>query len=257
MSLRRSSAVIRHELRVLRGDPFPVIVLIVFPLLLMAFLKPAFRLALVQHGYKTANGAEQVVPGQASVNAFFVVGMMSFAFFTEFGWNTWDRLRASAATSAEIVVGKALPRVGMSIAQFVVVFAVGIPLFDLHVRGPIVALVPLVVAFALCLVLLGVLITALCRTVQQANTLSLLGVVFFGSIGGALVPISVLPDWARTLSPITPTYWAMRGFESVILDGRGFGAVLLPVTVLLGMALASAAVALARFRFDDTKTSWA
>ena len=43
------------------------------------------------------------------MNGFYIVGMTSFAFFAEYGWHTWDRLRASRATSAEIIVGKALP----------------------------------------------------------------------------------------------------------------------------------------------------
>jgi ABC-2 type transport system permease protein len=235
----------------------PVAVLIAFPVLAMVFLKPAFKLAIVADGYPDANGSEQVVPGQAVVNGFFIVSMTSFAFFAEYGWNTWDRLRASAASSAEIIVGKALPRLVMSITGFVVVFAIGVLFLDLDSRGPLLALLPLVVAIAVCLVMLGVASTAVCRTVQQANAFAMVGLILFGAIGGALVPINVLPDWARTIAPVTPTYWAMRGFRSVILAGDAFGALLLPIGVLLGMSALFAAIALARFRFDDTKTSWA
>lgn len=257
MSLRRVGAIIRHELRLVRRDPFPVVVLVAFPVLAMLFLKPAFRLALVADGYAGANGAEQVVPGQAVLNAFFIVSMTSFAFFSEYGWDTWERLRASAASSTEIVIGKAVPRLAMSLAGFVVIFAIGVPLLELHSRGPLVATVPLVVALAICLVMLGVVVTALSRTVQQANAFAMVGLVLFGSIGGALVPINVLPSWARAVAPVTPTYWAMRGFRSVILDGAGVSGVLLPVAILLAMSVAFAVVSIARFRFDDAKTSWA
>jgi len=256
ISLRRVGVIVAHELRLVRREPLPVLVLVVFPLVLMAFLKPAFRPALVQAGHPGANGAEQVVPGEAVVNGFFIVAITTFAFFYEWGWATWDRLRASPATSLEVVLGKALPRVVMSVAQFVVVFAIGIPAFDLHVRGPIAAMAPLVLAFAICLVLLGVAVTALCRTAQQANTFSTVGMVVFGAIGGALVPFNVLPGWARTVAPITPTYWAMRGFRSVILDGRSLGGVELPIVVLLAMGVLFGVVALARFRFDETKTGF-
>jgi ABC-2 type transport system permease protein len=80
--------------------------------------------------------------------------------------------------------------------------------------------------------------------------------VLFGAIGGALVPFSVLPGWARTIAPVTPTYWAMRGFRSVILDAQGVGGVTTPVGVLLGMALLFAIVALRRLRFDQAKVGW-
>ena len=220
MSPKRTVAIVRHELRLMVRDPLPLLILVVFPLIMMSFLKPAFRLALVANGYPHANGAEQVVPGQAVLNGFYIVGMTSFAFFSEYGWNTWERLRASQASSAEIIAGKAVPRVAASVVQFAVVFAIGIPLLQLHVHGPVVALVPLVLAFALCLVMLGVLVTALCHTLQQANAVAFGGLVLFGAIGGALVPISVLPHWARIVAPGTPTYWAMRGFRSVILDRK-------------------------------------
>ncbi len=255
-SAGRVGTIVAHEVRLLRRDPLPVLVLVVFPLVLMAFLKPAFRPLIVQSGHPHANGAEQVVPGQATANGFFVVGLTAFAFFSEWGWGTWDRLRASRATSLEIMLGKSLPRVAMSVAQFAVVFAIAIPAFGLVVRGPIAALVPVVGAYAVSLVALGVAVTALCKTVQQASTCATVGLVVFGAIGGALVPFRVLPSWAQTVAPLTPTYWAMRGFRSVILDGRSLGGVALPTAVLLGMGLAFAVVAWARFRFDEAKLGW-
>lgn len=256
ISSRRLGVILAHEGRVLRRDPLPIMVLIVFPIIMMAFLEPAFRPALVQAGYPSASGAEQVVPGQAAMSAFFIVSLVTFAFFYEFAWATWDRLRASPASSLEIVLGKAIPRVAMALAQFVVVLGAGVVLFDLHIRGDVIALIPLVLTFSICLVLLGVAVTAICRTAQQASSFSYAGMVLFGSIGGALVPISVLPDWARTIAPVTPTYWVMRGFRSVILDGRGLGAVAAPVVVLLAMAALFGVIALSRLRFDETKVGW-
>lgn len=256
ISGRRVGVIVGHELRQLRRDPLPVLVLVVFPLVVMAFLKPAFRPALAAAGHPGANGAEQVVPGQATVDGFFIVSLTAIAFFSEFGAATWDRLRASPASSLEVILGKGIPRFAMSVVQFVVVFAIGIPLFGLHIRGDVAALVPLVLALALCLVLLGVAVTALCRTVQQANAFATVGLVVFGAIGGALVPFSVLPGWAQTIAPVTPTYWAMRGFRSVILDGQSLGGVVAPALVLLGMGALFAVVALRRFRFEDTKISW-
>ena len=256
MSRRRTNAILLHELRLLTRDPLPIMILVVFPLLLMAFLKPMFALALTTHGYPGANGAEQVVPGEAVINGFYIVGMTSFAFFVEYGWNTWDRLRASDATSPEIIVGKALPFVAVSIAQFLVIFAIGIPLFHLHSHGPLAALIPLVSAFALCLVTLGVMITSVCHTVQQVSALAFGGLVLFGALGGALVPLEVLPAWAHAAAPVTPTYWVMRGFGSVILSGHSFSAIVLPCLILTGMSLAFVAVSLRRFRFSDAKVSF-
>jgi ABC-2 type transport system permease protein len=256
-SLRRIGVIVGHELRLVSRDPTPLLVLIVFPVITIAFLKPALQPALVQGGYPDATGAEQVVPGQAVMSAFFLVSLVTLAFFAEHGWATWDRLRASPATSLEIVVGKGLPRVAIGILEFVVVLGAGALIFDLSVRGNVLAFIPLVIAFSLCLVLLGVAATALSRTAEQASAFAFTGMVLFGAIGGAFVPFNVLPGWAQAIAPVTPTYWAMRGMRSVVLDGRGLGGVAAPTAMLLGMSVVFVCVAVGRFRFDDTKTGFA
>ncbi|MGH9205894.1 MAG: ABC transporter permease, partial [Acidimicrobiales bacterium] len=83
------------------------------------------------------------------------------------------------------------------------------------------------------------------------------GMVLFGFIGGAFVPFNLLPGWARTIAPMTPTYWAMRGMNSVVLGGRGMSGVAASIGVLLAMTVLFVAVALQRLRFDQTKTGWA
>jgi ABC-2 type transport system permease protein len=110
-----------------------------------------------------------------------------------------------------------------------------------------------VVAVSLSLTAFGMTVTALSRTSQQLNALGSVGSMLFGILGGAFVPVAVMPGWAKTVSPITPTYWAMRGLKSATLEGGGIGTVLLPVAVLIGMTLLFALIAAWRFRFEETR----
>jgi ABC-2 type transport system permease protein len=48
----------------------------------------------------------------------------------------------------------------------------------------------------------------------------------------------------------------MRGFRSVVLDGRGIGGVLLPVGVLAAMTALFTVVALTRLRLAEAKIAW-
>lgn len=257
MSLRRSFAVSRHELRVLRRDPFPIIILIVMPLVVMAFIKPTLRFTLVSEGYRGANGSEHAVPGMAVLFAFFLVSFVGYGFFIEHGWGTWERLRASQARSIEIIVGKVLPMLGVAALQQTLLFVAGGALFRLHIRGSLIALALVSIALSFCLVAMGVALVALCRTIQQVNAFGNIGAMIFGGVGGALAPINVLPAWARAVAPATPTYWAMRGFRSVVLDAGGTIDVLLPIAILLAFAVGFGALAALRLRFEETKVSWA
>lgn len=256
-SWRRSWVVCGNDLRILRRDPLPLVVLVSMPLLLMGFLQPSLRAALVEHGYRGANGSEQAVPGMAVMFSMFLVSNVGVAFFREHAWNTWERLRASSLGTGEIMVGKAIAPFLVAAFQFAVLFGAGGTLYGLHVKGSLPALVLVEVAFALCMVSLGLVVVAHCRTLLQVNALSNLGALVFAGLAGALTPSFLLPAWVRAVAPTTPGYWAMRGFRAVIVDGGGLGVALLPAAVLVLFAGALGALAATRFRIDAAKVAWA
>lgn len=260
MSLWRSWAVARHDLRILRSDPVFLLSMTVMPLIVMAFIKPAFGATTIPLGGAAmdgeVNGAEHAVPGVTVMFAFFLVGNVGFGVFREHGWNTWERLRASRAAPAEVMAGKVVVPLLTLALQLSVLIGLGGVLFDLDVRGSIAAMAVVAAALALCLVSLGLLLLAVARSIMQLNAVSNLGTMLFAGLGGAIAPIAVLPGWARAIAPGTPSYWAMRGFRDVI-GGGGFAEIALPVGVLLGFATGFAVLAGIRFRFDEVKVSFA
>ena len=257
MSLWRSWAVARHDLRILRSDPVFLVVMTVMPLIVMAFIKPAFGTSIsmgAEPGIDT--GAEHAVPGVTVMFAFFLVGNVGFGVFREHGWNTWERLRASRASPTEVMAGKVVVPLLTLALQLAVLIGLGGVLFGLRVRGSLVAMAAVAAAFAVCLVCLGLLLLATARSIMQLNAVSNLGTMLFAGLGGAIAPISALPDWARAVAPATPSYWAMRGFRSVIAGG-GLADIALPVAVLGLFSAGFAILAAIRFRFDEVKVSFA
>jgi ABC-2 type transport system permease protein len=250
MLLTRSLAIARNDVRIMTHDYFPVVLLVVMPLVGMIFMKSAFRSTVIAEGVPHANGAEQAVPGMAVTFGFMLVSYVGFGFFREHSWNTWDRLRASPASTLEITAGKVASSLLLAAIQFALLFGVGGVLLGLHVRGSWLAIMAVAVAFSLFLVATGLAITAVCRSVMQANAFAYIGMVLFSCLAGALVPESTLPSWAKTISPAIPSYWAMRGYRDAIL---GHASVVLPVVVLLGFAVCLAVLATMRLRFDETK----
>jgi ABC-2 type transport system permease protein len=253
--LRGIATIARNDLALLRSDPEPAVVLLLTPLVLMGFFKPLVRLSLVQEGYAQASGAEQAVPGMAVMFSFFVVGYAGFAFFREHGWGTWDRLRVSARP-VEILVGKGIPPLLVSLAQLGIFLVLGVAVFGLHIEGSIAPLALVVVSLSASLVGASLALVALSKSIQQLSALANLGGIVLAGIGGAMVPLSLLPEWVRTVAPVSPAYWAMRGFRTVLLDTEGVSGVVTPVLVLFGFAALFLGVARARFRFDEDKLSW-
>jgi ABC-2 type transport system permease protein len=251
------SAITRQELRLFRRDPTYLVITTVMPLIVIPVLKSTVATSLRAQGFEASTGAEQVVPGQAVIFSFFLVGGVGFSFFREHGWHTWDRLRASTATSAEIVVGKAVPWTALGMLQLGIVFAFGWLAYGLDLAAEPVGLFLVSLIYTITLVVLGIALVALLGKVQQVNAISNLGAIVFGAIGGAFVGLSQLPGWVQPVAPVTPTYWIMRSYRSVFLEGNGIPALLLPGAVLIGFIVLFATIAVIRFRFDEAKLSWA
>lgn len=253
MSWRCSRALVRHELKSLLDDPGSLVFLLVMPLIMMGLMKPLFGLSLQAEGYPGANGAEQAVPGMAAMFATFTGSFAGFTFFREHGWRTWDRLRASRATTVDIMVGKLTPTLVVAIVQLASLFVLGVVLYDLVIAGSVLGLGLVALAFAASMLSFGMAVTALSRTSLQLNTfVNLFGIVFAG-VGGALVPVAVLPDWVQSAARFVPTYWAMEGFLGVILEGYGARDVASHMAVLILFTLIFTVVAAVRFRFEETK----
>jgi ABC-2 type transport system permease protein len=250
-------ALLAHNLLLARRDLAPLIVFIAMPLVLMAFLQPALRLSLHAEGYTGATGAEQAVPGMAVMFVLFMIGVVGFRIFEEHGWGTWDRLRASPAGRTAIIVGKVAPSFLVLVAQLVVLFVAGALIYDLAITGSLLALALVALAFAMTVLTLGVLLAAVLSTVQQLNAAANIGATALAGLGGALVPIGVLPGWSQAIAPATPSHWAMEGFRTVILDAGGIADVAVPVLVLSAFAAGFTLLGASRFRVDDVKVAFA
>jgi ABC-2 type transport system permease protein len=253
MSPRISGAIVRHEFRVMWTDPSTVMFVVFIPLFMVALMKNLFAAILTQQGFTGANGAEFAVPGMAVGFAAFGVAFAGFSFFRDHGWGTWDRLRASPATSVDLIVGKVVPTVAVTVAQLGLLFLLGGPLFDLEVSGSWFALALVVLVLALSLSAFGMAITAVSRTMQQLNAIGSIGAFAMAMLGGAWVPADSMPGWAQAIAPAMPTYWAMEAFQDLILEDGTLTDVIVPIIMLIGFGVLFTILAAWKFRFEETK----
>jgi ABC-2 type transport system permease protein len=253
VSPRNSLAIIRHEFRVMFADPSTLLFILIMPLLMVALMRGLFDRQLAAEGFPGANGSEFAIPGMAVGFAAFGVSYAGFTFFRDHGWGTWDRLRAAPVTSVELIAGKVVPTVSVTVAQLALLFLLGGPLFDFHITGSIVGIALIIVVLSLSLSAFGMAVTAVSRTMQQLNAIGSVGAFGMAMLGGAWVPVASMPGWARAIAPVMPTYWAMKGFRSIILEGGGIGDIVAPLLVLVGFGAAFTIMAAARFRLEEAK----
>ncbi len=246
--MRRSLAICLNELRILRHDPEWLVLIFAIPLVLVGLMRGGVHFMLVLTGHPGASGADFSVPAVAVTFVFYLPGLVGLSFLREHGWATWDRLRATGTPAVEILVGKVVPVVLLGLVQMAVVFGVGRAVYGLRIRGSVLGLALIAVALVVAATSMGLALAAIVRTVQQLNTVGNVAPVGLGALGGALMPLATLPVWVHHVAPATPQYWAMQGFDGLILGGAGTGSALLPTAVLLTFAAGFCIVALVGLR---------
>ena len=113
-----------------------------------------------------------------------------------------------------------------------------------------VATLLMIVAASVFVAALGLLIGALAKSEEQVTVLALIPMFILAGLGGAWVPMEVMPAGFQAFARLTPLAWMMTGFQDIIIRGRGVEAVWLPALVLLGYALVSFGLGVWRFRVE-------
>jgi ABC-2 type transport system permease protein len=202
------------------------------------------------HVEKLPTAVEQNVPGYTVFGVFFIVGVLASSILNEREVGTFRRLMAAPLYRTALLLGKLLPYYMVNLIQVGLMFAIGRLVFGMSLGQAPLALVAITLATAAAATGLGLLVAALGKTERQISGLSTLLSLILAAIGGALVPVFVMPGFMQAVAHLSPHYWALQGYQDVIVRGLGFRAVLPETGALAGFALVFYAIALARFRFD-------
>jgi ABC-2 type transport system permease protein len=242
-ALARVGAMTRMGTTLMLRDPGPILTRLVMPVILMTLLAPLYRAA-------TDQGTERAVTGQAVMFSLLALSMVGQGIMSERTWRTWDRLRCSPTSPAEMLVAKAVPPLGFLAAQQAVVLGVGAAVLGLRVHHPGLLLAA-EAAWVLMLLAVGMALATTMRSPAELGAAQDVGGLVLTGLGGALVPLALLPHAARVLAPASPGYWGVNGLLAA-LDGDG-GAVARSVLVLAAIAAAAWAVAVWRVRRGWTR----
>lgn len=133
----------------------------------------------------------------------------------------------------------------MLLAQQVFIIGFATTCFGLRIAHPALLLAVLL-TWSWTLLCLGALLGVLMRSIGALSASYDIGGMLLSSLGGALVPLAVLPHWVRSVAPISPGYWVARSLRCAFAgDVRG---VLLGVLVLAAIAVACGSLAAVRLR---------
>ena len=194
-------------------------------------------------------GFSQSVPGIASFYVIFsVMGGAMSVLIRERREGTLARMATLPLRRSEVIGGKILARFLTGMLQFLIIFAVGV-VTGLDFGRAHLALLLLMVSYALCITALGITLGSRLQHEEQGAQLTALLAILMAALGGAWWPLSIAPPFMQVIGHLTPVAWAMDGFHELILRGGGLAEVLPALAVLSGYTVALFVLGLRRFRF--------
>jgi len=135
---------------------------------------------------------------------------------------TFDQLLVTPIRPAEIMVGKALPSTFVGLAQATLILLVAQLWFQIPFAGSFVTLYTGLVLFVLAAVGIGLFVSSLVATMQQAMLFSFVLLMPFILLSGLATPIGNMPEVFQTLTFANPLRYAIDISRRVYLEGAGF-----------------------------------
>jgi ABC-2 type transport system permease protein len=238
----RVGSLVQLNLLLMLREPGVLVSRLAMPVVLMLLLRPLYIAATA---HDTRDGTTQAVTGMSVMFSLLALSLVGSGILRERAWNTWDRLRAGGAGPLEMLVGKAVPALTFLVAQQVVVISVGVLGLGLHVGNPGL-LATTVLGWVMTLLCLGMALGTCARNLGELAAIQDVGGLALTGLGGAIVPLAVLPAWVHEVAEFSPGYWGVQSMRWA-LDGNA-GGVFFAEFVLACFAGAATAAAALRIR---------
>jgi ABC-2 type transport system permease protein len=184
------------------------------------------------------NPYTQSSPGIMVQFVIFGLTMSSALLVLERKSGALQRLLTTPIRRAEVIAGHVLSAFVVSFCQQALLIAVGQLALDVdYMREPL-AILMVMVALAFWISSTGLFVGAVAKNEDQVVVFSLIAMMVLSAMGGAWFPLDITGKAFAAVGHLTPTAWAMDGFQNIVQRGLGLNAVLLPVGVLLAYGLA-------------------
>ena len=161
---------------------------------------------------------------------------------------TFDQLLVTPFRPAELMAGKALPSLLVGMVQATNILLVAQLWFRIPFAGSFLILYAGLSLFLLAAIGIGLLVSSVSATMQQAMLYSFLVIMPFALLSGLATPLSSMPKALQYLTLVNPLRYAIEIAERVYLEGAGMEQLIPDLWPLAVIALVTLSAASWLFR---------
>ncbi|MHC1706781.1 MAG: ABC transporter permease [Bacteroidales bacterium] len=161
---------------------------------------------------------------------------------------TIEQINVSPIQKYQFVAGKLIPTLLIALFELAFGLTIGKIFFDIPVEGNLLLLF-MVATIYICVILgLGLLVSTITNTQQQAMFISFFFMIVFILMSGLFTSAENMPDWAQWINKINPVAYFIRIVRMILLKGSGFTDFRMEFFSLLTLAVLSIGTAVRVYR---------
>jgi ABC-2 type transport system permease protein len=191
-----------------------------------------------------------MLPGILALMLLVVTSnLSSMAIVREREVGTYEQLSVTPLTRWGLIVGKLLPYGVIGVVDVLLVVAVVVWWFDVPLRGSFLLLLAMCVVYLLCTLSLGLLVSTISRSQQQAMlTATFFFLVPMIYLSGFIFPIENMPPVIQAVTYLIPLRYFLVIVRGIFLKGIGLEVLWPQALALFAWGVVALAFAAARAR---------
>jgi ABC-2 type transport system permease protein len=188
------------------------------------------------------------VPGViGSLTTILVITLTSFAVVREREIGTLEQIMVTPIRPVEFILGKTLPFFLIGLFDVSLIALVGTLWFRVPFRGHIFVLFTGAVLFLICMLGVGLLISTVSSTQQQAMVTSFFFIMPAITFSGFGFPIATMPQWLQYFTYLSPLRYFLVVLRATYLKGVGMDILWPQMAAMAGLGLSLLTIAILRF----------
>jgi ABC-2 type transport system permease protein len=190
-----------------------------------------------------------MVPGILAI-LLTVIGMFlaSLNLVREKEIGTIEQINVTPIRKYQFIIGKLLPFWIIAMFELILGLALGKLLFNIPVEGSLMLLFAFAALYLVAVLGIGLFISTLSQTQQQAQFLNFFVLVTFVMLSGIFTPTESMPHWAQDVNLINPMAYFIRINRMILLKGSGFSDIAGDFAAISIIAVALTSLAIWRYR---------
>lgn len=190
-----------------------------------------------------------MVPGiLALLVAMIAVYWSALNVVREIEVGTIEQINVTPIAKWQFILGKLLPFLILALAFFTVGLVLARLLYGIEPVGSLFLLYLFTTVCIIAMLGLGLLISVLSRTQQQAMFVSFFFMLIFIMMSGLFTPIASMPEWAQVVTYANPLRYLIDVMRLIVLKGSGFSDITVHFAAIIVIAILTNTAAVLSYR---------